>query len=68
MTSTGDKALNETEDTTLRVPEMAAREAQDADLALPGFRIAGDTRSSSGSNINLNIIVTAASPTSFSNA
>jgi len=37
MTSTDDKALNETEDTTLRVLEMAAPEAQDADLALPGF-------------------------------
>jgi hypothetical protein len=40
MTSTDDKALNETEDTTLRVPEMAAQEAQDADLALPGLLLA----------------------------
>jgi hypothetical protein len=40
MTSTDDKAVNETEDTTLRVPEMAAQEAQDADLALPGLLLA----------------------------
>lgn len=36
MTSTDDKALNETEDSTLP-PQMTAQEAQDADLALPGF-------------------------------
>jgi hypothetical protein len=35
--STDDKALNETEDTMLPVSEMTAQEAQDADLALPGF-------------------------------
>jgi hypothetical protein len=40
MTSTDDEGPNETEDTTLRVPEMAAQEAQDADLAIPGLLLA----------------------------
>ena len=37
MISTDDNTLSETEDTVLPVSKMTAQEAQDADLALPGF-------------------------------